>query len=124
MPDLQQIDITILAIPSFVILMLVESVVVARQRARAADKGDAAFRGYEVRDTAASLAMGLGNVLINLVMKAVSLTAAIGLAQFAPWQLDPYSVWTWIALLVATDFCYYWFHRFHHERLACACFAC
>jgi sterol desaturase/sphingolipid hydroxylase (fatty acid hydroxylase superfamily) len=115
MPDLPQFDLTILAIPSFIILMLVESIVVARQRARATAAEAAQIRGYEVRDTAASLAMGVGNVLINLVMKAVSLSAAIELAQFAPWKLDPSSVWTWIALLVATDFCYYWFHRFHHE---------
>jgi len=118
MPDLHELDITILSIPGFIVLMLVESLVVARNRRSASpDQGGvaAASRGYELRDTAASLSMGIGNVLIDLFMRGVALSAAIALAAIVPWKLDSSSVWTWVALLIATDFCYYWFHRFHHE---------
>ncbi|MCB0293170.1 MAG: sterol desaturase family protein, partial [Calditrichaeota bacterium] len=48
-----------LAIPAFIILMIVEAIVSAIQDGEL----------YEVKDTAASLAMGIGNVLIKLLTK-------------------------------------------------------
>ena len=64
------LDLTVYAIPAFIGLMLAEGVVLART----------SLRGYAARDTAASLAMGVGNVLIDLVMKGVhfALLAAVG----------------------------------------------
>ena len=102
---IEHLDPTVLAIPGFTIAMIVEAVITARRR----------LRGYETRDTAASLAMGVGNVLIDLFMKGVALASLVWLAQFSPFTIGAGSVIGWIALIVATDFCYYWFHRIHHE---------
>ena len=93
MPEL---DLTVLAIPGFVILMLLEGYVLARSRSAEA------MVGYENRDTAASLAMGVGNVLIAAAFKGVSFGVTVALASLAPWKLDSSSVWTWIAVLIAT----------------------
>src|SRR5262249_32062666 len=51
------------AIPAFIVLMLVEGLWLGRERREAQ-------RGYERRDTAASLAMGIGHVIIEAFTKA------------------------------------------------------
>lgn len=99
-----EIDLTIYAIPAFFVLMLAEASITARRR----------IRGYESRDTAASLAMGVGNVVIDLFMKSVHYLLLATVAAFAPWRLGG-EWWQWILLLLGTDFCYYWFHRLSHE---------
>jgi len=98
------LDLTILSIPAFALLMVVESVMTARRRAR----------GYEVKDTATSLAMGVGNVVINLGMKGVHFLLLTAVSGFAVIELGG-SWWEWILLLLGTDLCYYWFHRLSHE---------
>ena len=55
------------AIPFFVALVVLEAVISGWRRSRGREAG----RGYEARDTAASLAMGLGSVAIGLVGKGV-----------------------------------------------------
>jgi sterol desaturase/sphingolipid hydroxylase (fatty acid hydroxylase superfamily) len=93
-----------LAIPAFIALLILEAIV-------------AAWRGddiYEARDTATSLAMGVGNVLINLGWKGVAFGIYTAVHRFALFDLGTGAV-VWIALLFADDFCYYWFHRASHE---------
>lgn len=99
-----ELDLTIYAIPAFFFLMIVESTITARRR----------IRGYESRDTATSLAMGVGNVLIDLGMKSVHFALLTLVAGFAPLRLGG-QWWEWLLLLLGTDFCYYWFHRLSHE---------
>jgi len=98
------LDLTVYAIPAFLVLMLAEGIA----------SSHAAVRGYEARDTAASLSMGVVNVLIDLVMKGVhyALLAAVG--RWALCAIEP-SWWSWALLIVAADLVYYWFHRVHHE---------
>lgn len=102
-------DIILYAIPAFIILIALEVSYAYRRQ----------LSIYEIKDTAACLSMGLGNVVIGAVCKI----AVIGL-YFVIWEyarlLDiPYSgaaLWWVIPLLIiGEDFCYYWFHRFHHE---------
>jgi sterol desaturase/sphingolipid hydroxylase (fatty acid hydroxylase superfamily) len=98
------LDLTVYAIPAFFVLMVVEGSITSARR----------LRGYEAKDTAASLAMGVGNVLIDLGMKTVHLALLSAVASFALFELDG-SWWVWGVLLVAADLVYYWFHRLHHE---------
>ncbi len=96
-----------LAIPAFVLLLVVEAIVSAvGQR-----------EWFEVKDTFASLAMGIGNVLTNLFAKGVVL-AAFWLVYkhtgFFKAFLGPESWWVWIVLFFAEDLSYYWFHRISH----------
>lgn len=98
------LDLTIYAVPAFVVLMIAEAIVTSRRR----------IRGYEPKDTVTSLTMGVGNVLIDLLMKTVHFLMLSAVAQWAVLDIG-HSWWKWILLLIATDFCYYWFHRLSHE---------
>jgi sterol desaturase/sphingolipid hydroxylase (fatty acid hydroxylase superfamily) len=70
--------------------------------------------GYELRDSRTSLAMGLGNVFVNLGWKLVVVAAYASAYLVAPWHLPAESPWTCVALIVADDLAYYWYHRTHH----------
>jgi len=71
--------------------------------------------GYEFRDTRASLTMGIGNVIVNIGWKLVVLAAYAGAYLLAPIHLSATNPLTWIALALADDLAYYWFHRTHNR---------
>lgn len=106
MPEAHDLDLTVWAIPAFFVMMIAEGLIIGRFRQA---------RGYERRDTAASLAMGVGNVLISAAVKSGLFVVFASLYGFSPLRWSPTSVWSWIAVLLLTDFFYYWFHRIHHE---------
>jgi len=93
------------AIPAFIVLLVLEAVLDARDRREL----------YEAKDTAASLTMGVGNVLVNLLAKAMVFGAFWGLYQLRPWTVPMDAWWAWVLLFFAEDFSYYWFHRGSHE---------
>jgi sterol desaturase/sphingolipid hydroxylase (fatty acid hydroxylase superfamily) len=101
-------DLILYAIPVFVALLAAEWL---SFRHGAEDR----LRGYEVKDTFTSLAMGSGNVVINFGWKLVVLTVYAGLYELTPLRISPRSWWAWVLLFFADDFAYYWFHRVSHE---------
>jgi sterol desaturase/sphingolipid hydroxylase (fatty acid hydroxylase superfamily) len=72
-------------------------------------------RGYEVRDTATSLSMGVGSLVVGAPWKLFVVVVYAGLYELAPWHLPMGTWWAWALLLFADDLAYYWFHRLHHE---------
>ena len=96
------------AIPAFILAMIVEGLWAVRHPQA---------RGYEKRDTATSLTMGLANVAINagttlaITLPLYTLAYDHRLAHLG----RPNAWWSWLVLLFAEDCCYYWFHRIHHE---------
>ena len=98
MPDLIQ-----LAVPAFLLLLALEAI------------ADAAMRRdfYEIKDTAASLTMGVGNLLVNLFSKAVQLSVFAMLHRFAIFHIG-YQWWAWFLVFFADDCTYYWYHRISH----------
>lgn len=93
-----------LAVPLFVLLILLEIALAWRRRRRA----------YELRDTAASLLMGLGNLVVGLGAGAVgyaALSAAYPHRLFSP----GYAWWSFLLILFAEDLTYYGFHRLSHR---------
>jgi sterol desaturase/sphingolipid hydroxylase (fatty acid hydroxylase superfamily) len=100
------LDLTVFAIPVFIGTMFAEAAMLRRHPE---------LKGYEARDTRASLVMGIVNVIINLGMKGVQLAILTWFAGFAPWRLDPTAWQTWVFGVVAVDFAYYWFHRCSHD---------
>jgi len=100
-------NLVLYSIPAFIVLMALEIVWALKNPER---------RGYELRDTRASLSMGILNVGFSAAAKLVSI-------PFFAWVYshrlvdigNPHSAWSWLFLLVAEDFFYYWFHRSHHE---------
>ena len=93
-----------LAIPGFLALLILEAVLGAKMRQDL----------YEWKDTAASLTMGIGNVVIALVTKAIAFAAFSALYKFAPLKLG-FAWWVWPLAFFADEFSYYWFHRTSHE---------
>jgi sterol desaturase/sphingolipid hydroxylase (fatty acid hydroxylase superfamily) len=97
-------DLTILAIPAFLGLLALE-VVVSRRRGRPVHEGT---------DSAASLAMGVGSLVVGAGWKVVELAVYFALYRHALFDLG-HGPWVVVAAVVADDFAYYWFHRLHHE---------
>ena len=96
------------AIPVFLGLLLLEAVSYRFLP-------DELERGYEMRDTATSLTMGVGSLVVGAPWKLVVVVVYAGLYQLAPWQLPMSAWWAWGLLFFADDLAYYWFHRLHHE---------
>ncbi|MGB9340475.1 MAG: sterol desaturase family protein, partial [Polyangiales bacterium] len=70
--------------------------------------------GFTPKDSFASLAMGVGFLLIEIALALLPFAGLAWLYQFRLFDI-PVVWWSWILLLFAEDFCYYWFHRLHHE---------
>ena len=109
-------DPTIVAIPMFIGLMTLEVV-----SFRLFPNGDE--KGYAVKDSATSITMGLGSLVIGGVWALVSLAVFALVSDHSPLDLGAVAsgggsaaamVAAWALLVVADDFCYYWFHRAHH----------
>jgi sterol desaturase/sphingolipid hydroxylase (fatty acid hydroxylase superfamily) len=92
------------AIPGFILLLVIEAVADARMRREL----------YLLPDTAASLGMGLGNVFIGLITKAMVFSIFTFVHRFAIFNIG-YQWWAWALVFFADDFSYYWFHRISHE---------
>lgn len=98
-PDLIQ-----LAIPGFIALLVLEVVLDAIMRRDL----------YQLKDTASSLAMGTGSVLLGVLAKIVILGAYTMVHRFAIFNIG-YKWWAWGLLFFAEDLTYYVFHRTSHE---------
>jgi sterol desaturase/sphingolipid hydroxylase (fatty acid hydroxylase superfamily) len=96
------------AVPAFVLLLVLE--VLSYRYLPDEDE-----RGYEARDTATSLSMGIGSLVVGAPWRVVAVLAYAALYTVAPWHLATGSPWTWLVLFLADDFAYYVFHRAHHR---------
>jgi sterol desaturase/sphingolipid hydroxylase (fatty acid hydroxylase superfamily) len=92
------------AIPVFLLLLGAEALVAFARRREL----------FGARDTATSLAMGVGSVLIGLVWGGVYFGTITLVHRHALFDLGS-GAWVFAAALLADDFAYYWFHRLHHE---------
>lgn len=69
---------------------------------------------YETKDSLASIGMGIGSLVIDLIMKTLAFTAYIYLFQFRLFDIG-WHWWSWVLILFADDFTFYWHHRLSHE---------
>src|SRR5437899_2924062 len=97
-------DLIHLAIPAFLTLLIIEAVFDAIMRRDL----------YDIKDTAASLSMGIGNVVVGLLGKAMAFAVYSFVHRFAIFNI-PNAWWAWVLLFFADDFSYYIFHRTSHE---------
>ena len=93
------------AIPFFIITVIIEIILTVKIR----------LEEYEFKDAATSIAMGLGNVILGLISKSLVVAVFLFFYKFRLFTL-PFAWWSWILVLFAEDFCYYWFHRTSHEN--------
>ena len=100
-------NLVLYSIPAFIVLMLLE-LAWARKHPE--------VRGYETKDTFASLSMGLINVGIAGGAKFLAIPFYALLYEYRLVDIVvALGAWSWLVLLFAEDLCYYWFHRLHHE---------
>ncbi|MFJ5551549.1 sterol desaturase family protein [Streptomyces sp. NPDC093225] len=104
MPNLP--DVVLWSIPAFVLLTVLEAV-----SYRVHPDEDAA--GYEAKDTATSLTMGLGSLFFDFFSKIPFVALYTVVYELTPLRV-PFLWWTFALMLLAQDFCYYWQHRSHH----------
>ena len=98
-------SVTQLAIPGFIILILLELVSIRWFKAR----GE-----FETRDTATSLLMGVGNVVAGLLFGFVAYGALLWVYQFRFFTFG-FQWWVGLIVFVIDDLRYYWYHRIAHR---------
>ncbi|WP_417199681.1 sterol desaturase family protein [Bizionia sp.] len=98
-------NIILFAIPFFVLAMLLEIYVTTKQQ----------IRTYETKDALSSIAMGLGNVFLNFLSKAIVLLVFFWIYDNFRLLTIPVAWWSFVLIFFADDFSYYWFHRISHE---------
>lgn len=101
-------DLILYAIPVFVALLAVEWFSFREAQ-------ETGLRGYDVRDTTTSLAMGAGNVVINAGWKLAVVACYAGVYELTPLRIPSSAWWAWVALFFADDLAFYLYHRVSHE---------
>jgi sterol desaturase/sphingolipid hydroxylase (fatty acid hydroxylase superfamily) len=98
-------NIILFAIPFFIIAMLLELYVTIKQ----------GIKGYEIKDSFASISMGLGNVFLGFLSKALVILSFFFIYDNFRFFTIPVAWWSFILILFIDDFAYSWFHRISHE---------
>jgi len=98
-------DLILYAIPFFIITLIIEIIVDVREKANA----------YDTKDAITSITMGLGNVFLGILSKALIFGIFIFVYENFRFFTIPFVWWAWILILFADDIAYYWFHRISHE---------
>jgi sterol desaturase/sphingolipid hydroxylase (fatty acid hydroxylase superfamily) len=112
MPNLP--DVVLWSIPVFVLLTALEAV-----GCRLHPDEEAA--GYEVKDAATSITMGLGSLFFDFLWKIPIVALYTAVYALTPLRA-PVVWWTVLLMLLVQDFLYYWSHRSHHViRILWAC---
>jgi sterol desaturase/sphingolipid hydroxylase (fatty acid hydroxylase superfamily) len=94
----------VLALPMFVLGVLLEYALMRRR----------GHVTYERRDTRASMLMGFGNLGMSTLVKGGVLAVGFALYKHRLFEIGQGPL-AWLLLFFAEDFCYYWYHRAHHE---------
>lgn len=92
------------AIPFFIVTLIGEYIWQRTRRPSA----------FTSKDTATSLALGIGSLVAGAATGALVLAMAIWAYQLRLFDIG-YVWWAWIACLILDDLAYYWFHRTAHR---------
>lgn len=108
------------AVPFFVLTILVELAALRWLDDDEPIGGDGpaavSLRGYEARDSRASLLMGAGSLVSTTIFKIGSFFVFTAAFVFlAPWELPTDTWWYWLLLIVTLDLLFYANHRFVHR---------
>ncbi len=104
------------AVPFFALTIAVELAALRWLDHDGGEGGGTAVRGYEARDSRASLLMGLGSLVSTTIFKVGSFfvfTAAF--VYLAAWELPTDTWWYWVLLTLVLDLLFYANHRFVHR---------
>jgi sterol desaturase/sphingolipid hydroxylase (fatty acid hydroxylase superfamily) len=93
------------AIPVFWVTMLIEWRLTMRHE----------VIGYELKDSAASLSMGVGNLVTMFSGKLITFSLYMAAYEGRLFDIPTDAWWVWLLLVPADDFVFYWYHRLGHE---------
>ncbi|WDE13078.1 sterol desaturase family protein [Thalassomonas haliotis] len=103
---MQDYNINGLAIPLFLVFMLLEYALL-RLRGQ---------KLHRFNDSVASLSMGMLLLISDALLKAYTFAVFIYLFEHhRVLEFSPNAAVTWLIFFFAVDFCYYWFHRCAHQ---------
>ena len=97
------------AIPVFSVTMLLEWWLTSKH------VDDEALVGYDIKDSAANLSMGIGNLVTMFSGKLITFGFFMLLYEYRLFDLPTDVWWVWLLLLPCDDFVFYWYHRLGHE---------
>jgi len=97
-----------LAIPYFLVAMAYEVWVLRSAKA-------AHFKGYDWRDSATSISLGIFNLVMRAAFAALTIWVSFAVYEHRLFELSPLVWWTWPILWLAEDFTFYWYHRASHR---------
>lgn len=100
-------DIILYAIPVFVLTLILE-ILYYRKIGKHSEH-------YKAIDTAASLSMGIGNVVVGFLAKLIVFASLWWVYQFRILTLEREAWWYWLLIFLSDDLSYYWFHRSSHK---------
>ncbi|SED08273.1 Sterol desaturase/sphingolipid hydroxylase, fatty acid hydroxylase superfamily [Streptomyces sp. 2224.1] len=107
-------DVLLWSIPAFVLLAVIEMVSYRLHP-------DEEAAGYEAKDAATSVGMGLGSLVFDALWKIPIVAIYAAVYALTPLRI-PVLWWTLPLMQLAQDFFYYWSHRGHHViRVLWAC---
>lgn len=98
-------NIILYAIPFFILAMIIEIVYTIKFN----------LKSYHTKDSVTSLSMGIGNVILGFISKAIVIAAFYFVYDNFRIFTIPIALWSFILIFFADDFSYYWFHRISHQ---------
>jgi len=98
-------NLILYAIPFFIVTVIVEGYIIYKKEPA----------NYNLKDAIASISMGIGNLVSNVLSKIWVVFVITYLYENFRISTIPFAWWSWLLILFADDFCYYWAHRFGHE---------
>ena len=98
-------DPVLYAIPFFILAIATELYINHREQKNLYTDG---------KEALASIGMGLGSLVINIIMKGLAYGVYTILYQYRLYEIG-WHWWSWVLILFADDFTFYWHHRLSHE---------
>lgn len=74
-----------------------------------------AMEHYDNKDALAAAGVGIGNLVVSALVKAMLFTVILFFYNLVPWYI-PHTWWSYILCFIAVDFFRYWAHRVAHEQ--------
>ncbi len=110
-------DPILYAIPAFIVLLIAEALW-ARQavkaRGKQVDAKHGIIRGFSLKDSAASIAMGLGSLVVTAATKVPEYFLYLFANAHSLFKI-PVTWWSWLLLVILDDLCYWVYHASSHK---------
>jgi len=97
------------AIPFFVLFLVLEALSMRYL------EDDAPYKGYETRDSRASILMGFGSLIVNGGARVAALLYYAWLYTVTPLRLDTHQWYSWVYAILVVDLLFYLQHRAAHR---------